>query len=153
MVTRTIYKTAICQTFHKCGIKSSLKHSRDSLGRKNCITRPFSDITQSSTNNTSNKIGDKCYAVDSWTNITPKILSYKDRNLHNQKYHPLQLIKQRIVNYIYSYYPGRKAPLFSVYDKVRTNILPQWFDPKIKFNVTPTPGYFPPKCPLIMLSA
>lgn len=118
MVTGAIYKTAISQTFHKCRINCCLKYSRD-IGRRICCTRPFSDHIHSSSNKTSNNIGDKNYAVDSWTNVTPKILSYRDRNLHNQKYHPLQLIKQRIVNYIYSYYPGRKAPLFSVYDKVR----------------------------------
>ena len=122
MVNCIVYKTAILQTFHKFGINSCLKYSRDYIGRRKCLTRPFSDNIQISSSTTSNKIGDKTYAVDSWTNITPKILSYRDRNLHNQKQHPLQLIKQRIVNYMYSYYPGRKAPLFSVYDKVRKYI-------------------------------
>ena len=61
-------------------------------------------------------IGNQRYPTDSHTNVTPKILSFIGRDLHNQKYHPLQLIKQRIVDYMYTTYHGPRGPLFSVYD-------------------------------------
>eukprot|EP00058_Branchiostoma_floridae_P019131 XP_002604620.1 hypothetical protein BRAFLDRAFT_126779 [Branchiostoma floridae] len=56
------------------------------------------------------------YERDEWTNVTPQILSKVGRNLHNQQYHPLNLIKQRIHNHIYARYTHRGNPLFSVYD-------------------------------------
>ena len=117
MVSWAIYKTVMSQKFGVCGINRFIKYSSDNIGRSKCFSRHYSDSESSSTTYF-NKIGNKNYTADSWTNVTPKILSYVNRNLHNQKYHPLELIKQRIVNYIYAYYPGRKAPQFSVYDKV-----------------------------------
>jgi phenylalanyl-tRNA synthetase alpha chain len=54
---------------------------------------------------------------DTWTNVSPKILSHLGRKLHLQKYHPLSLIKQRIVNLFYKRFIGRTGnPIFSVYD-------------------------------------
>ncbi|KAM5158145.1 phenylalanine--tRNA ligase, mitochondrial [Mantella aurantiaca] len=54
---------------------------------------------------------------DDYTNITNKILSLVGRKLHNQSYHPLWLIKERIKEKFYSQYIGRHGnPLFSVYD-------------------------------------
>lgn len=59
------------------------------------------------------------YAVDNWTNVTPKILSYMGLRKHLQPNHPLSIIRQRIVNYFYkSYTTSRGNPLFSVYDKL-----------------------------------
>ncbi|XP_068092942.1 phenylalanine--tRNA ligase, mitochondrial isoform X2 [Hyperolius riggenbachi] len=54
---------------------------------------------------------------DDHTNVTSKILSLVGRNLHNQKYNPLWLIKERIKDHFYKQYIGRfGTPLFSVYD-------------------------------------
>jgi phenylalanyl-tRNA synthetase alpha chain len=54
---------------------------------------------------------------DTWSNVSSKILSHLGRKLHLQKYHPLSLIKQRIVNLFYKRFVGRTGnPLFSVYD-------------------------------------
>lgn len=59
------------------------------------------------------------YSSDDWTNLTPKIQSLVGRNLHRQEYHPLCLIKQRIVDFIYKKFPSRtKSPLFTVLDNI-----------------------------------
>lgn len=68
------------------------------------------------------KINDKIYEKDFMSNITPKILSHLNRNLHMQKQHPLSLIKENIVNYMYGRYKPSKSnrgmPLFSVHEDV-----------------------------------
>ncbi|GIY91902.1 probable phenylalanine--tRNA ligase, mitochondrial [Caerostris extrusa] len=62
-------------------------------------------------------ICDKTYIKDENTNITPHILSFLSRNLHSVKNHPLYLIKQRIIRYMYGSFLNRSGnPLFSVYD-------------------------------------
>ena len=70
------------------------------------------------------------YNYDDWTNITPKILSLSERKLHLNPKHPLGLIKQNIINYVYSRYnqnqfgavyrnPAHgKSPLFSVHQNL-----------------------------------
>lgn len=61
----------------------------------------------------------KRYDTDEWTNISPKILSIVNTNLHLQKHHPLDLVRQRIVNYFYKNYKGRsETPIFSVFDNL-----------------------------------
>jgi len=63
------------------------------------------------------KINEKIYEKDSMSNITPKILSHLNRNLHTQKQHPLNLIKENIVSYMYGKYKhNRGMPLFSVHE-------------------------------------
>lgn len=53
---------------------------------------------------------------DDYTNVTPKILSHLDRNLHMQKHHPLSMVRQRIVNYFYKRFSANRGnPEFSVY--------------------------------------
>ncbi|XP_001361369.2 probable phenylalanine--tRNA ligase, mitochondrial [Drosophila pseudoobscura] len=65
------------------------------------------------------EVNGSTYATDSWTNVTPKILSYLGANKHLQKDHPLSIIRQRIVNYFYGAYRNQRGnPLFSVYDKL-----------------------------------
>ncbi|XP_064075021.1 probable phenylalanine--tRNA ligase, mitochondrial [Vanessa tameamea] len=64
------------------------------------------------------RIGEKEYRTDEYTNITPKILSYLNRNLHLKKDNPLSLVRQRIVNYFYSSFTHGGNPIFSVYDNV-----------------------------------
>ncbi|XP_077666811.1 phenylalanine--tRNA ligase, mitochondrial isoform X2 [Eretmochelys imbricata] len=59
----------------------------------------------------------KVYPRDDYSNVTEKILSKVGKNLHNQRYHPLWLIKERIKDHFYKQYIGRfGTPLFSVYD-------------------------------------
>ncbi|XP_076429299.1 phenylalanine--tRNA ligase, mitochondrial isoform X2 [Peromyscus maniculatus bairdii] len=61
----------------------------------------------------------KSYPQDDHTNLTQKVLSKVGRNLHNQKYHPLWLIKERVKEHFYQQYMGRpRTPLFSVYDQL-----------------------------------
>ncbi|KAH8356694.1 hypothetical protein KR200_003048 [Drosophila serrata] len=65
------------------------------------------------------EVNGSTYATDSWTNVTPKILSYLGANKHLQTDHPLSIIRQRIVNYFYAAYRNQRGnPLFSVYDKL-----------------------------------
>ncbi|KAK2720288.1 hypothetical protein QYM36_004237 [Artemia franciscana] len=64
-------------------------------------------------------INGKSYEVDSWTNVTPKIISYIGKNLHLQKSHPLSLLRERITNFFYFHYKNNRGnPLFSVYDNL-----------------------------------
>lgn len=65
-------------------------------------------------------VNSTAYSVDDYTNVTPKILNYIGKNLHNKQHHPLNLIKKRIVNHFYSKYVGRTGtPIFSVYDNLK----------------------------------
>lgn len=59
------------------------------------------------------------YVTDDWTNITPNIIAKLGRNLHVQQYHPLSLLRQRIVNYFYEQFRSKSGtPSFSVYDNM-----------------------------------
>ena len=70
-------------------------------------------------------INDVPYKKDEWTNVTPKILSYVGRNLHLQQYHPLSLIKQRIVEFFYKKYPSRtRSPLFTAFENLHPVVTP-----------------------------
>ncbi|PSN35947.1 Phenylalanine--tRNA ligase [Blattella germanica] len=64
-------------------------------------------------------INGKHYHRDEWTNVSEKILSHLGRNLHLQKNHPLSLIKQRIVEFIYKRFVGHRGnPIFSVHENL-----------------------------------
>ncbi|KAM5322823.1 phenylalanine--tRNA ligase, mitochondrial isoform 1-T10 [Glossophaga mutica] len=57
------------------------------------------------------------YPQDDYSNLSRKVLSSVGRNLHNQQYHPLWLIKERVKEHFYKQYVGRfGTPLFSVFD-------------------------------------
>nr|XP_033790664.1 phenylalanine--tRNA ligase, mitochondrial isoform X11 [Geotrypetes seraphini] len=59
------------------------------------------------------------YPRDDYTNVKDTILSKVEKNLHNQKYHPLWLIKERIKDHFYKQYVRcSRTPLFSVYDNL-----------------------------------
>lgn len=59
------------------------------------------------------------YVTDDWTNITPNIIAKLGRNLHVQQYHPLSLLRQRIVNSFYEQFRSKSGtPSFSVYDNM-----------------------------------
>lgn len=60
----------------------------------------------------------KQFQSDDYTNVTPKIASYLDRNLHLQKGNPLSMVRQRIVDYFYKSFTLRGNPEFSVYDNL-----------------------------------
>ncbi|XP_036901257.1 phenylalanine--tRNA ligase, mitochondrial isoform X2 [Sturnira hondurensis] len=57
------------------------------------------------------------YPQDDYSNLSRKVLSSVGRNLHNQQYHPLWLVKERVKEHFYKQYVGRfGTPLFSVFD-------------------------------------
>ena len=57
------------------------------------------------------------YLADEITNITPKVLSKVGKCLHNDKYNPLCLIKERIRNYFHANYVRNTGnPMFAVFD-------------------------------------
>uniref|UniRef100_UPI00358E21E8 phenylalanine--tRNA ligase, mitochondrial-like isoform X1 n=1 Tax=Myxine glutinosa TaxID=7769 RepID=UPI00358E21E8 len=59
------------------------------------------------------------YVRDEWTNIPTMVMDKLGRNLHNQKHHPLWLLKERIKDYFYREFTGRcHKPLFSVHDTI-----------------------------------
>ncbi|XP_038069071.1 phenylalanine--tRNA ligase, mitochondrial-like [Patiria miniata] len=61
----------------------------------------------------------RSFQRDDMTTVTPKIISRVGQNLHNQKHHPLCLIKERITDFFYGAYLNRRGnPLFSVYDNI-----------------------------------
>lgn len=63
-------------------------------------------------------LNNKDFVADEYTNVTPKIVSYLNRNLHLQNDNPLCIVRQRIVNYFYSSFTKRGSPSFSVYDNL-----------------------------------
>lgn len=59
----------------------------------------------------------KSYPQDDYSNLSQKVLSSVGRSLHNQRHHPLWLVKERVKAHFYGQFAGRAgAPLFSVYD-------------------------------------
>lgn len=88
--------------------RSSRLHSR--VFNKNYSTAPKSLATV--------HVNGKEYPADDYTNITPKISSYINKNLHLKKDNPLSLVRQRIVNYFYSSFTHGGNPMFSVYDNL-----------------------------------
>ncbi|KAL7056390.1 hypothetical protein AAHC03_020959 [Spirometra sp. Aus1] len=62
------------------------------------------------------------YPTDDWYNLSPKIIQLLSRRLHNQQYHPLWLIKSRIVDFFYKRPSHVKkwssSPMFSVHDSL-----------------------------------
>ena len=67
---------------------------------------------------TSVNVEGKQFERDKWTNVTPNILGYLNRNLHLKPQHPLSLLRENIVSYMYKKFPNYTGnPLFSVYDR------------------------------------
>ena len=61
----------------------------------------------------------RTFPTDSWTNITPRIISLTNRKLHLSQKHPLGLIKRRIVDFMYKKYDNHRGnPLFSVHENL-----------------------------------
>ncbi|XP_017781622.1 PREDICTED: probable phenylalanine--tRNA ligase, mitochondrial [Nicrophorus vespilloides] len=83
------------------------------------ISRFISNVKVEPQANSGIEVNGNFYLKDEYTNVTPKILSYLNRNLHIQQNHPLCLVRDRIVNYFYkSYKNSRGNPIFSVYDNI-----------------------------------
>nr|XP_023027151.1 probable phenylalanine--tRNA ligase, mitochondrial [Leptinotarsa decemlineata] len=86
--------------------------------------REFSSIyisfsTKSLSKPTDITLLDKTYAIDSYSNLTDKICSYIGKNIYLQQYHPLNLVRQRIIKYFYkSFVNRRKNPVFSVHENL-----------------------------------
>ena len=100
------------------------------------------------TNKTTINVNNITYPKDHMSNVTPKNLSHLDRHLHLQKHHPLNLIKQRIVNYMYERYKqNRGMPTFSVHEQIPPVVtLDQNFDsllvPKDHVSRTKSDSYY-----------
>lgn len=61
----------------------------------------------------------RTFPRDDYTNMTEKIGSFLERNIYLQEYHPLSLVRQRIINYMYKSFVSRRGnPLFSVYENL-----------------------------------
>ena len=92
-------------TVSPCIITLRHRHSGNSIPR---ITK---DVTFEA-------LGEK-HTADTWSNVTPSILNKVGRSLHNQKYHPLCLIKQRIINFFYANFTNRSGnPTYAVFDNL-----------------------------------
>ncbi|XP_043920793.1 phenylalanine--tRNA ligase, mitochondrial [Protopterus annectens] len=99
-------------------VRCSLKYWHHSCFRM-LHSNQFSNVATSD----SIKLCGKHYPRDEYTNVTERILSKVGKNLHNQKYHPLWLIKERIKDHFYKHYVGRFGnPLFSVYDNISPTV-------------------------------
>lgn len=90
--------------------------STSSLKNGNVVYRLLVTTTQPHIENAVTVLG-TTYPRDDYTNVTEKILSHVGRNIYLQKYHPLSLVRERIVNYFYkSFRNSRGNPEFSVYE-------------------------------------
>ena len=64
-------------------------------------------------------VGGEEYARDSITNVTPTILDKVGRDLHNIPHHPLNIIKQRIVDHFQKCYRAKTGtPIFAHFDNI-----------------------------------
>ncbi|EFX88755.1 hypothetical protein DAPPUDRAFT_206483 [Daphnia pulex] len=56
---------------------------------------------------------------DKWTNVNPNILKYLNRNLHLKPGHPLCLLRENIISFMYKSFPNHAGnPIFSVFDRL-----------------------------------
>ncbi|KAJ6639139.1 putative phenylalanine--tRNA ligase, mitochondrial [Pseudolycoriella hygida] len=84
---------------------------------RNQSTRPMCDTIS---------VCNRNYPTDSWTNITPNILSYQGRNIYMKKNHPLSILRQQIVNYFYKTFVNPKGnAIFSVFDNLAPVVTPE----------------------------
>ncbi|KAJ8041226.1 Phenylalanine--tRNA ligase, mitochondrial [Holothuria leucospilota] len=59
------------------------------------------------------------FSRDGFTTVTPKILSRVGVNLHNERNHPLCIIKEQIRDFFYKRFLNKRGnPLFSIYDNL-----------------------------------
>lgn len=83
------------------------------------ITQQFVRLLSTQPVQSTIELNNNKYESDDYFNLTPKILSYVQKNLHLQKNHPLSLMRQRITDFFYKEYTSPKGtPLFSVFDRM-----------------------------------
>ncbi len=88
------------------------------------------------------------YMIDKCTNVSPRVLNKIGKNLHCQKFHPLNLIQLRIKNYFYKNFLNRYGnPMFAVFDNMCPVVtLHQNFDsllvPKDHISRSPSDSYY-----------
>ena len=83
-----------------------------SAGHGRLYTTDFGDLRQC-------KVLGKTYECDDMTSITPAIISRVGRSLHNVPQHPINIIKQRIVNHFHKIYTNRKGnAIYAHFDNV-----------------------------------
>ena len=105
-------KFSQCLIIRSCLLKPNL-HQHHVISRCQLNTTPLSWKSSELS------VHGQKFLSDEWTNITPKILSLSERKLHLNKKHPLGLIKQRIVDFMYSRFNNvRGNPLFSVHQNL-----------------------------------
>ncbi|KAL5263630.1 hypothetical protein ACHWQZ_G008857 [Mnemiopsis leidyi] len=96
----------------------NLLTSGSSLPTTSCLSASPSSFVQSSHLSTIRLLG-RDYPADEETNVSAHLLKHTDRLLHLQKQHPLQIVKQRIVeNMQAKYLWNNRSPLFSHYDNI-----------------------------------
>lgn len=93
-----------------------LRTCTSALPQRNCLSTHIS-FPQPQINHGSVEILGRVYQRDHMTNVTAKILSMVGRELHNQRRHPLWIIKERIKEHFYSL-NRTGTPLFSVHDNL-----------------------------------
>ncbi|GAB1609030.1 phenylalanine--tRNA ligase, mitochondrial-like [Argonauta hians] len=112
-----------------CIFYQRLKHISSSSSPSSSLSSPSSSLSwrcftssrvaKQSERPDSVRVLDKCYRRDAVTNVSDNIISKLGRNLHNQRHHPLNLIRQRIQSFIYNYFRNSRGnPLFSVFDNL-----------------------------------
>ncbi|CAG9859412.1 unnamed protein product [Phyllotreta striolata] len=66
------------------------------------------------------EILNKAYPRDEFSNVTTKVVGFLGRNIYLQPHHPLNLVKQRVVNHFYKSFVNRRGnPLFSVHEQLQ----------------------------------
>ena len=99
----TICKPICKHVLKKCKIKKVYFHGKSVLNLS-CQFRCISDDTGCTQEKDFLNINNELFRKDTWSNVTPKVLSLLNRQLHNKQYHPLQLMKEQIINYFQSEY-------------------------------------------------
>ncbi|XP_013389037.1 phenylalanine--tRNA ligase, mitochondrial-like [Lingula anatina] len=132
--------TGIC-----CRLYSASIMSMNVASHRHFCSSFLTDISSPETTVT---VGSQTYARDEMTNVTPHILSKVGSNLHNRKYHPLNLLKQRIRDHFYkNYVKPRGNPIFTVVDDLPPVVtIEQCFDslltPKDHVSRKPSDTYY-----------
>lgn len=99
-----------------CIKKTMFKNPKIVFRLTSTIRRYSAQNASESLNTVVNK---KEYKPDSWTNVSPNILSYISRNIYLQKNHPLSIIRKEIVDYFHkAIVNSRGNAIFSVYDQL-----------------------------------
>ncbi|OQV19083.1 putative Phenylalanine--tRNA ligase, mitochondrial [Hypsibius exemplaris] len=70
-------------------------------------------------------VSGKQYKHDSWTNVTPRIISHIGRNIYLKQNHPLWLIKERLIAFFHWKYQNRRSPSFAVIDNLSPVVTPE----------------------------